>query len=181
MERVLPLVHRYDNTVGRYFKKLPKKLHAVMIFFSFLGQPVFTVGAIFAVLFWAYDTGTHRALVAGLTAMVGVLVSLLIKFVTERARPRSRYVENMWFHTYSFPSGHASGSTIGFGILALTLIQYTSLSLVLVLSTWLITCFLIGISRIYLEAHYPSDVTAGWLLGGVTIMACRLILTHQIA
>lgn len=181
MERALQWVRVYDSTIGQFFNKLPRSLYRAMIVISLFGQPPFTVGIVFLIGLWGWDVGNHRLLVASLLAMLGIMISSLIKFITERARPKSRYVDSMWFDTYSFPSGHASGSTIAYGLLTLTLVpSFSGLYIVALIVGFILASFLIGISRIYLEAHYPSDVTAGWLLGLITIGICQFALTHQI-
>jgi undecaprenyl-diphosphatase len=73
--------------------------------------------------------------------------------------------------SYSFPSGHAFGTLIFYGLFAY--LDYTYLSSPV---NWLITILLaslislIGISRIYLKTHYPSDVVGGWLLGAISLL-----------
>ena len=68
---------------------------------------------------------------------------------------------------YSFPSGHAMGSLIGFGMLAYLLIHELRRSGADVLVATLagILALAVGLSRLYLGVHYPSDVLAGFAAG----------------
>jgi undecaprenyl-diphosphatase len=66
--------------------------------------------------------------------------------------------------THSFPSGHACGSAVAYGAIA----AVTGSPVIAIVVTVLV--LLIGISRIYLGAHYPSDVVAGWLIGILGLM-----------
>lgn len=69
--------------------------------------------------------------------------------------------------SYSFPSGHAMGSMIFYGTILLLVpffIKQKPLK-ILVQSILVMLIFLIGISRIYLGVHYPTDIIAGWSIG----------------
>ena len=61
---------------------------------------------------------------------------------------------------YSFPSGHASGAVAAYGSLA---VYEKNRKLLWVLA--LVLPLLVGFSRVYVGAHYPTDVLCGWLLG----------------
>lgn len=72
---------------------------------------------------------------------------------------------------YSFPSGHAALGMVAWGVLAV-LVWRSDLgrplrSLVVALLAVLV--FLIGLSRVYLGVHYPTDVVAGWIAGAVVV------------
>ncbi len=61
---------------------------------------------------------------------------------------------------YGLPSGHAQGSLVFFGMLALLIRKrwFTVISIILIL--------LIAFSRVYLGVHFPTDILGGWFLGG---------------
>jgi undecaprenyl-diphosphatase len=81
---------------------------------------------------------------------------------------------------FSFPSGHAGNSLAGFAVLAwLVCLGVTNVRIRA--AAWASAATLacaVGLSRIYLGVHYPSDVLAGWLVGGlwlgVVALATRL-------
>lgn len=119
-----------------------------------------------------------------LVLLVGVLtawgLNTVLKGVFERDRPAGTWlIEETGF---SFPSGHAMVSILFYG-----LIGY--LVWVNVRSKWkaawlipVITCMLvlgIGLSRIYLGVHYPSDVLAGFAAGGAGLIGCIMAI-HRI-
>lgn len=83
-------------------------------------------------------------------------------------RPRPSIAEHLVTATgYSFPSGHSGSSIVGFGLIAWLLCMITA-NRTLRATAWTaaaIGALVVGLSRIYLGVHYPSDVLAGWLLG----------------
>jgi undecaprenyl-diphosphatase len=105
-----------------------------------------------------------------LTALVGVKLNLVFKNVFHVARPPLAHKG-----TYGFPSGHAMGSFIVYGLLAYLL------SLDLLRRRWdraLVTAalaalvLLIGFSRMYLHAHYFSQVLGGFAAGAAWLALC---------
>jgi len=103
-----------------------------------------------------------QAAMVGIGSVVGYWIMVGLKDVTERARPPAAEAlvhESSW----SFPSGHAMMSAIVFGLIAVTVFWNTGWRWVLVLAA--VASLVIGLSRIYLAAHWLSDVLAGWLIG----------------
>lgn len=158
-------LHRFDTSISRRVQAWPGWLRPGMKVASFLGQPYITLGIIavgFLVLGWV--TGVmgwaYVSAVIFLTHGVGSLVKLIVG----RPRPET-YVSKRWrLKTHSFPSGHSFGSAAAYGTLALLLSQFGvggSVAALILLALVIFT----GLSRVYLGAHYPSDVVAGWLLG----------------
>ncbi|UVK42711.1 phosphatase PAP2 family protein [Mesorhizobium sp. AR07] len=105
----------------------------------------------------------------------GQLLSSLLKVGVDRPRPE--LVSHLVSETsLSFPSGHAMLSAVTYltlGSLAAGFLQdRTVKAYVLVLAV--LTTLLVGISRIYLGVHWPSDVLAGWCAGFAWAMLCWL-------
>lgn len=99
----------------------------------------------------------------------GGLLDLALKKSLGRPRPPADWRDEAIFETNeSFPSGHSMGGLIGYGMLAyavLPLLRRRALKL-----AWLVFIAaligLVGFSRIYLRAHWFSDVVGGFLIGG---------------
>lgn len=142
-----------------------------MEFFTLIGQPPFTVGIAAAVLGYGAALEKFHYIFAGAVALATLIIASLLKIVLRRVRPQNDYVRHMLFQTYSFPSGHAAGAVVSFGLAALVIgMRWPELFLV-AWATATVCSLLIGISRIYLGAHYPSDVVGGWIIGGAGLIA----------
>ncbi|MBN2905111.1 MAG: phosphatase PAP2 family protein [Rhodobacteraceae bacterium] len=135
-----------------------------------------TVGAALYLLV----SGRRRTAGLVLVAMVGGLVlNNLLKLGV--ARPRPDLVPHaVAVFTKSFPSGHAMNSAVVYltlgTLLARTQRALGPRSLVMTLAVGLPV--LIGVSRIYLGVHWPSDVLAGWTLGAGWALAVWLVMSR---
>lgn len=79
---------------------------------------------------------------------------------------------------FSFPSGHSISSMYTYGLLlyfVLTKVKNTAWKIVLTIVLTVLT-FGIGLSRIFVGVHYPTDVLAGWSLGALAVMVTVWIL-----
>ena len=96
----------------------------------------------------------------------GALLSQTLK--QYYARPRPDLVDHLdAVHTASFPSGHALVTTVAYLTLAAIVIGYleTRRARAYVLGVAVLVAVMVGVSRVYLGVHWPSDVAAGWALG----------------
>ena len=103
----------------------------------------------------------------------GASMVSLLKQLFARARPD--LVEHLMRETSSsFPSGHSANSAIVYLTIATLLfpmIREAHVRLFVVVATMTIVG-LIGISRVYLGVHWPSDVLAGWIFGALWALGC---------
>jgi membrane-associated phospholipid phosphatase len=111
-----------------------------------------------------------------ITVAGGGLLNLWLKGFFERERPNvNQIIETDGF---SFPSGHSMGSMTYYGFLGYLVIRSKRKPLSKL--GWGIlfglVILLIGISRIYLGVHYPSDVLAGYMAGSVWLVLCISLL-----
>jgi len=141
-----------------------------MVAASYIGSPA---SAVFILLFLIGTAYLHKnmRLLAGEAALLALLpLAAIIKIFTHRIRPETMYVEHMRFKTYSFPSGHAYASFLVFGFLAFLCIRHVADPWRWLFASLLVgMILLVGVSRVYLGAHFPSDVIGGWLLGGLVL------------
>ncbi|MGE0153426.1 MAG: phosphatase PAP2 family protein [Reyranellaceae bacterium] len=116
---------------------------------------------------------TSAAVLVLASVLGGVLISSLLK--TGFARPRPDLVPHAdVVHTLSFPSGHAMSAAVVYLTLAALLARaqaHRRLKFYLIGVAMTLT-LLIGISRVYLGVHWPSDVLAGWSVGSAWALMC---------
>ncbi len=162
-----PAIRKFDQKIDSIVAHLPAWTKPIMELFTLLGQPPFTVGIAAAVLGYGAALEKSHYIIAGAIAIGTLIITSLLKIFLRRARPVNDYVRNMLFQTFSFPSGHASGALVSYGLAAVVVANRWP---ELAITAWviaLIMSLLIGLSRVYLGAHYASDVVGGWLVGGI--------------
>jgi len=138
-------------------------LTKAMIALSLVGGDGLTFSAVLALTVFLHFRW-RRAMVWLVVTLLGALVlDLSLKYAFHRARPAPFFVDLP--RTYSFPSGHALFSFCFYGVLAGLVVGRIQSRLARIL-IWISAAILvaaIGVSRIYLGVHYPSDVIAGYL------------------
>jgi len=110
------------------------------------------------------------------STLSGLAAAMLLKAVFLRSRPDEAFRATV-VSGYSFPSGHAMMSAVVYLTLAVLLARTTqrpALRLSAVVMATLVAG-LVGITRIYLGAHWASDVVAGWTAGAAWAMASWLL------
>ena len=150
--------------------------HATLRTFAFithLGDFEFLAGL--AALVWAALLVARRWLLANawLVATVsGGLLNRLLKAIFERSRPvhdHGLVAETSW----SFPSGHASGSMLIYGLLCYLVVRHTpSVWHIPVALVSLALIVFVGSSRVLLQVHYLSDVLAGYVSAAAWVTIC---------
>lgn len=114
----------------------------------------------------------YRGAILLLVTLLGAgLLDTLLKLAFQRARP-SPFFGQALPPSYSFPSGHALFGFVFFGTMAALLVMRVR-SLPLRAAIWAVAAaaiLMIGLSRIYLGVHYPSDVLAGYLTAIVWVV-----------
>ena len=133
------------------------------------------LGVIVALLLLAKG-GRWTALGWTLALLGNALLNTTLKAIFERARPvhDSLLVNAQGF---SFPSGHSSGSVVAYGMLAYVLLralppaQVGRAGLMLVLMATALA-FTVGMSRIFLQVHFATDVLAGFASGLAWLAVC---------
>lgn len=150
-------------------------LTTVMLFLSNIGGQILPLIIILVLgLLWSYRYKVE-ALELSVATSGGILLNLWLKSLIQRPRPG---LEPLLAETnYSFPSSHAMMALVVYGILAYISFQINrkkKIGLVIGIGA-LVLIGLVGMSRIYLGVHYPSDIVGGyiggffWLLTTITM------------
>ena len=147
---------------------LPGLTSAVRVVTFFAALPFLVLASVAGVL-WLRRAGHRREGWALLVAMVGgSALNQLLKLYFTRPRPSSALLQTLGF---SFPSGHAMLGVTFYGCLAWLLARHLGQR------RWavplLLWAGLIGLTRVYLHAHYATDVLAGFAGGAAWLVLCR--------
>ncbi len=124
-----------------------------------------------ALILFGGDKGHGYVLIGLSVSIVNIAVFRFVKTLMERPRPvslRSRPLKYRLVDDFSFPSGHA---TVAFGIAYVLSVAYSGFWW-----AWFgayLASFIIGLSRIFVREHYPSDVIGGAVIG--TLVAAILL------
>ncbi len=156
----------------------PPWLQEMVRDFTALGSTGVLTIITLGVVGWLMFSGKRKTAGLVLVAVLcGVVLSSLLK--SGFARPRPDLVpHSVAVFTSSFPSGHAMMSAVVYLTLG-SLVARTKHSVTLkvyVLSLALFLTLLVGLSRIYLGVHWPSDVLAGWAAGAcwaLIVLVCN--------
>ena len=145
----------------------PSWLEQVVIEITTLGGYPVLVTLVAAVAGFLLVSRQYGATVFLLGSIIsGTLAGHLLKIVYDRPRPD--VVDHLvQIHTASFPSGHATMSAVVYLTLATLIVRLVDdvAVRVYVLAVAILLTLAVGLSRIYLGVHWPSDVAAGWALG----------------
>ena len=125
------------------------------------------------------QTKYRTALFFFATAASGDLVNHAIKSVFSRARPTIVPHLRDAFSS-SFPSGHAMESAIVYLTLAAMLMRIVEgrVTKAYCFALAVLITFLVGVSRVFLGVHYPTDVIGGWIIGLFWASLCWLAAQH---
>ncbi len=130
------------------------------------GFAVLTLMTTIAVIFLLLNGKKGAAGLAVLSIGGGALLSSGLKLLFERPRP-DLVPHGVEVFTASFPSGHATMTAIAYltlGALVMRVVKGRRLK-IFVMGTAMAIVLIVGMSRVYLGVHWPTDVLAGWSVG----------------
>ena len=126
--------------------------------------------------FLLLQTRYHTALVVLATAASGEIANMAMKNVF--LRPRPTVVPHLRdVSSTSFPSGHAMESAIIYLTLGAMLMRLAKrrITKIYCIGMAVFMTLLVGVSRVYLGVHYPTDVVAGWMFGFFWASLCWIV------
>lgn len=130
------------------------------------GVIVLTLATLFAGGFFLMRCEFGTTVYLWATVGGGILISGIAKEFFSRPRP-DLVPHGSIVHTASFPSGHSMMAAVAYltlGVLIARVLQRRHLK-VYVMSVAILVTVLVGVSRVYMGVHWPTDVLAGWLVG----------------
>ena len=147
----------------------PEWMESVLIDITALGSPV-VLGLIVLIItgYLLLEARYVTALIVLATSISGEIVDELLKLFFERPRPA--VVPHLrTVVTASFPSGHAMESAIIYLTLGALLMRVVKgrITKIYCMGMAILLTLIVGVSRVFLGVHYPTDVVGGWMLGFV--------------
>lgn len=169
----------FDNNIISFFKAIETSgLDAFYIIITEMGSVWFltTLSVVLIALLWVKAKDKWGVLFFIIAIGGSGLLTWVLKQFYGRGRPSIN--EEIDAIGFSFPSGHSMGALVFYGFIAYFIARSSQKKSVKVLSSIVlgILILLIGTSRIYLGAHFPSDVMAGFVAGSIWLILCLLSL-----
>lgn len=170
-----------DTSILQHFHDHGVSHPAWVTFWQVLSD-VFSPNALrIAAIVWIVVAMVRRqsrvAVFLAMTVLPAGLLTAAAKALSDRPRPGTALTHAA---STSFPSGHALGITVGvltFGTLLWPRLGHPVRVLVAIFGAALV--FLVGVSRLALNVHHPTDVVAGWALGLVYFLVCVRLFPPQ--
>jgi membrane-associated phospholipid phosphatase len=158
----------------RYSAAHPGRVTAWNVFCTLLGPTAFRLLTVMLIIFSLVRRNVRVAMFLVISVELSGIITEIAKYAASRPRPTTAFVTAP---STSFPSGHALGVMVGVLALltvVLPVVRRPLRAWLVALGTLIVVA--IGIGRVVLNVHYPSDVVAGWALGYAYFVACLLIV-----
>lgn len=184
---ILTILVKFDLTTGfdNYFYKIitlhmNNTLTNIFKAITFLGSTGFIIAlcAIFLIVFIIIKH-KNKGFIVTSVLIISTVINNGIKLIIQRERPD--VIKLVTEHSFSFPSGHTMASVSMYGILMYLVIRSNlNNKLKIVLSTILgIIPILVAISRVYLGAHYITDVIGGIIMSTILLLVATYYIDKK--
>ncbi len=166
----------FDNTIYNFL--ISKRCDFLDTYFKTITKLGNTVPVLLIVIILLITLNKKDKILLGTSAVLSVVINTILKNIVERPRPD--HLRLITQGGYSFPSGHAMISICVYGTLIYIINKNIKNKLLKTLLTILLLIIIIsiGLSRIYVGVHYPSDILGGYLLS-LTIVIININLYHK--
>lgn len=162
IEAIEPEIHKLLNPNA----EMSEFMHSFTVF----GDTILDVFLIAVLVFLPFTTKKIGIPVAA-TAIVSTVLNKVIKNIVARPRP-DEALRLLEIDGYSFPSGHAMNNAAIYIAIMLCLLPLckTKTQKGIVIAIFTIIPLIIGVSRVYFNVHFTSDVICGWCLGAIVAL-----------
>ncbi|CAI6085567.1 phosphatase PAP2 family protein [Cohnella sp. JJ-181] len=165
-------IDSFDRSIFAWFERREAPwITDCLKIFTFIGSgaPVAAIGLCIMLILYVFFKHRRELILFSFVLCGSPVLNVILKLAFHRARPNlHRLIEETGF---SFPSGHSMGAFSLYGILTYLLWKHIPAWRGRLILLWASGALIlsIGISRIYLGVHYPSDVLGGYLASGFWI------------
>ncbi len=164
------LIYQYDfklNNLFLFFRN--QNLTNIFTFITNIADPkMILIGTVLFSVFLYISKNKEYLFPFFISIGSTTILDYVLKFAFNRPRPSmSLYIES----NASFPSGHSSIIVAFIGFICYFIVKNSKKNKALYIITCIVICLLVGVSRLYLGAHYLSDILGGFLLGSVSLLS----------
>ncbi|OPG94463.1 phospholipid phosphatase [Chryseobacterium mucoviscidosis] len=168
-------IHRFDDSLITWIQGMESQgMTRWMELFTWIGSgiPVVIITILSMVVLYVFLKHRRELLFLGCVIAGSAILNTLLKLMFHRARPTIHRIIEV--SGYSFPSGHSMAAFSLYGGLAFLIWKHipTAVGRVLMIIVSAMFILMIGMSRIYLGVHYPSDVVGGYFMSGCWLAVC---------
>lgn len=166
----------FDSKVLNYFYTLRSpQVNSIMIWITNLGGGIIIIFTVLVVVFLLQRKLPRLAIQFMLSVAGSEILNIILKNIFHRIRPQ--FYPLIVEGDFSFPSGHAMNSFVFYFSISYIFFQITKNRKLSIVTTILsfVLIILIGISRMYLGVHYPSDILGGYVAGSLWFVSLFLI------
>ena len=168
-------IHRFDDSLITWIQGMESQgMTRWMELFTWIGSgiPVVIITILSMVVLYVFLRHRRELLFLGCVIAGSAILNSLLKLMFQRARPTIHRIIEV--SGYSFPSGHSMAAFSLYGGLAFLIWKHipTAAGRVLMIIVSAMFILMIGMSRIYLGVHYPSDVVGGYFMSGCWLTVC---------
>jgi membrane-associated phospholipid phosphatase len=167
----------FDDAVTQWLLSFRnEELTTFLTFITHIGGKGYVVVITLLVLYFVFIHRSWKFILQTVTVLLlATLSNIALKQVINRARPSLEHLVEVY--TLSYPSGHAMSAMGFYGFLIFLVARFhVAVAWKVVLISLLVFLILaIGVSRIYLGVHYPSDVLAGFIGGLIWVTFCAIV------
>lgn len=166
------LTTNFDNTIYNFItRNMNNTLTSIYETITFLGSTLFIICLciLFLVIFIIIRKKNYGLIITGVL-IISTIINNVVKIIICRERPD--VLKLVIEDTYSFPSGHTMASVSMYGILMYFVLKSKMnrwLKIVLTMVLGLLP-LLVGMSRIYLGAHFATDIIGGFILAIILLL-----------
>ncbi|MBD2447563.1 phosphatase PAP2 family protein [Nostoc sp. FACHB-152] len=154
-------------------------LDNVMLAITNLGNPnVVVIVVVVSLSLLQWQRLFQEARVLAIACLGAFILNTGLKLLFTKPRPQL-WPQLITEKSFSFPSGHALGSLVLYGMLAYLLATHYPRFSQLIYSVAVIAIAAIGFSRLYLGVHWPTDIIAGYGVGFLWLTICITMLKLQ--
>jgi undecaprenyl-diphosphatase len=156
----------FDSVVSGWITSIHSPgIHAFMSIANALGSGPAIIGATVVAIVWKWYRRDRDsvAIIIGL-ALVTQIIDALLKISVHRIRPEPLHAYTK-LYLASFPSGHAMNAVATYGFIAILMARELPRLRRFLFVVVVVLSLLIGLARVYLQLHWPTDVLGGYCVG----------------